>query len=91
MTCQQACLEMKEQAKVVEIDLNDPQELSFLNELKINRNITEPATYVVNSRGQVTGSFNGDTNSSALTASARKVISGSCCAPGSGQTCVPAK
>ncbi len=89
--CQQACMEMQQQAKIVEIDLNDPQELSFLNELKINRNITEPTTYVVNSRGQVTGSFTGDTNAAALTASAKKIVTSSCCPAGSGQTCAPAK
>jgi hypothetical protein len=90
-TCQKACIEMQEKAKVVEIDLDDSKEIAFINELKINRNITEPAIYVVNSKGQITGTFNGDTNSAALTASARKVVSSGCCAPGSGQTCAPAK
>jgi hypothetical protein len=90
-TCQQACNEMQEMAKVIEIDLDDPIETAFLSELKINRNISGPTTYVINSSGQITGTFNGELSTTALVASARKVISSGCCSPGSGKTCAPAK
>ncbi|MCK7519970.1 MAG: hypothetical protein MZV64_20715 [Ignavibacteriales bacterium] len=58
--------------KVIEIDLDDPQEKAFLSELKISQNITEPLTYVINSSGQITGTFNGEANTATLVASARK-------------------
>jgi hypothetical protein len=90
-TCQKACLEMKENAKVIEIDLDDPLENTFLSELNISQNITEPLTYVINSSGQITGTFNGEANTAILVASAKKVITSSCCPAGSGQTCAPAK
>ncbi len=90
-TCQKACIEMQEKAKVVEIDLDDSKEIAFLNELKINRNISEPTTYVINSSGQITGTFNGEVNATALVASAKKVIASGCCPAGSGQTCAPSK
>lgn len=90
-TCQKACFEMKENAKVIEIDLDDPQEKTFLSELKISQTITEPLTYVINSSGQITGAFNGEANTATLVASAKKVITSSCCPAGSGQTCAPAK
>lgn len=90
-TCQQACFEMEKKAKIIEIDLDDPEEQSFIAELKINKEITEPQTYVVNSKGQVTGNFNSEVNSSTLVASATKVVSSGCCPPGSGKSCGPAK
>ena len=90
-TCQKACFEMKENAKVIEIDLDDPLENAFLSELKISQNITEPLTYVINSSGQITGTFNGEANTAILVASAKKVITSSCCPAGSAQTCAPAK
>lgn len=90
-TCQQACFEMEKKAKIVEIDLDDPGEKAFMEELKINQSITEPQTYVVNSKGQVTGNFNSDVNSSTLIATATKVPSSGCCPPGSGKSCGPTK
>ena len=81
-TCAQACVEMQQNAKVIEIDLDDPKEAEFLTELKIDRSLTNPQTFVINSKGQVMGKFDGNVNSAALVASAKKVSAG--CGPGSG-------
>jgi len=90
-TCQQACIEMENKAKIIEVNLDDPQEEQFLAELKIDRQITEPKTYVINAQGQLTGTFDSNVNSATLTASAKKVAASGCCAPGSGKSCGPTK
>ena len=88
-TCQQACIEMEHKAKIIEIDLDDPKEKQFLKSLKVNQTIIEPQTYVINSKGQVTGNFAGDINSNTLVATAKKISS--CCPSGSGKSCGPTK
>jgi len=49
-TCQQACIEMENNARMIEISLDDPKENQFLTELKVNMTATEPTTYVINSK-----------------------------------------
>jgi hypothetical protein len=90
-TCQQACIEMENNAKMIEVSLDDPKETQFLTELKVNMAATEPTTYVINSKGQITGTFTDEVNTTTLVASAKKVAASSCCPPGSGKTCGPAK
>jgi len=90
-TCQQACVEMENNAKMIEISLDDPKEKQFLTELKVNMAAAEPTTYVINSKGQMTGTFTDDVNSTTLVASAKKVAASGCCPSGSGKSCGPAK
>jgi hypothetical protein len=87
-TCQQACIEMQNNAKMIEISLDDPNEKKFLTDLKVNLAATEPMTYVINSKGQITGTFTDDVNATTLVASAKKVSAG-CCPSGSGKSCTP--
>ena len=87
-TCQQACIEMENNAKMIEISMDDSQEKQFLTELKVDMTATAPVTYVINSKGQITGSFGDDVNSATLVATAKKVTSG-CCS--GGKTCGPTK
>jgi hypothetical protein len=86
-TCQQACVEMENNAKMIEISLDDTRENQFLTELKVNMTATEPMTYVINSKGQVTGTFNDDVNTTTLVASAKKVAASGCCPGGSKSGC----
>ena len=88
-TCRQACTEMENNAKMIEISLDDPKENQFLTELRVNMAATEPMTYVINPKGQITGTFSDDVNATTLVASARKVSSG--CCPGSSKGCAPTK
>jgi hypothetical protein len=90
-TCQQACIEMQNNAKMIEISLDDPKETQFLSEIKVNMTATEPTTYVINSKGQITGTFTDDVNSTTLVASAKKVAASGCCPSGSGKSCGPTK
>ena len=89
-TCQQACIEMENNAKMIEISLDDPKEKQFLTELKVNMQANEPMTYVINSKGQITGTFNDDVNSTTLVATAKKVAASGCC-PGGSKSCSPTK
>ena len=87
-TCQQACIEMEQNARIIQIDLDDPKEKAFLASLKINTNISEPQTFVINSKGQVTGKFSGDVNADNLVATAKRVVkTGGCCPGGSSKGC----
>jgi hypothetical protein len=90
-TCQQACIEMENNAKMIEISLDDPKENQFLTELKVDMAAKEPTTYVINSKGQLTGTFTDDVNTNTLVASAKKVAASGCCPPGSGKSCGPTK
>nr|NQU90319.1 hypothetical protein [Bacteroidota bacterium] len=87
-TCKQACIEMEQNAKIIQIDLDDPKEKDFLASLKFNNNISKPQTFVINSKGQVTGKYTGEVNSQILVATAKKVVkSGGCCPGGSSKGC----
>lgn len=89
-TCQQACIEMENNAKMIEISLDDPKETQFLTEIKVNMTATEPTTYVINSKGQITGTFTDDVDATTLVASAKKVAASGCC-PGGSKSCGPVK
>ena len=89
--CQTACTEMKEGAKTVEVDFDDAAEKKFLTSLNITQIGNEPQTFVINTKGQIAGSFKGVTDSKTLVATATKKPAGGCCAPGSGKSCGPTK
>lgn len=89
--CEIACTEMNNNAKVISIDIDDKNETAFINELKIDKSITQPQTYVINAQGQLTGTLNGVIDSKILVATAKKRIAGGCCSPGSGKSCGPTK
>jgi hypothetical protein len=90
-SCETACAEMKENAKIVEVDFDDTSEKKFLNELKISKIGDAPQTYVINSQGQIAGSFTGVTDSKTLVATATKKPAGGCCPSGSNKSCGPTK
>lgn len=91
-TCTQACIEMQNNSKLIGLDLNDQKEKAFIAELKIDPSITSPQTFVINSKGQITGTFNDDVTTTSLVATAKKLPAakgcGSSCAPGA---CGPKK
>jgi hypothetical protein len=85
-TCAQACIEMQNNSKLIGLDLDDQKEKAFIAELKIDPTITSPQTFVINSKGQITGTFNDDVTTTTLVATAKKLPAakgcGSSCAPG---------
>lgn len=92
-TCGQACIEMQNNAKLIALDLDDQKEKTFIAELKIDPTITSPQTFVINSKGQITGTFSDDINTTSLVASAKKLPAakgcGASCTTGAG--CAPKK
>jgi hypothetical protein len=55
--CAAACSKMMGKGTTVEVNMDDPAERDFLNQLKVDLQSNEPVTVVVNAKGQVTGSF----------------------------------
>jgi hypothetical protein len=87
-TCSQACIEMQNNAKLIGLDLDDQKEKAFIAEMKIDPTITSPQTFVINSKGQITGTFNVDVNTTTLVATAKKLPAAKgCCPSGSGAGC----
>lgn len=76
--CAAACGQMAGKCAAVQVDLEDTDELSFLNELKISPEATEPVTVVINAQGQVTGSFQGAVEVGNLVQAASKKAGGCC-------------
>ena len=90
--CKIACSDMKGNAKIVEVNFDDASEKKFLEELKITQIVGDtPRTFVIDSQGQIAGSFTGVTDSKTLVATATKKAVGGCCPPGSKKTCEPTK
>lgn len=88
--CKIACSDMKENAKIVEVDFEDVSEKKFLEELRITLVVGDtPQIFVINSQGQIAGSFTGVTDSKTLVVTATKKAAGGCCPPGSKKTCAP--
>jgi hypothetical protein len=79
-SCKNACKELKDKSVFVPIDMDDKKESSFLQQLRVNMDSTEPATVVVNAQGQVTGNFTGPVEVAKLTQAA---VARGGCGPGS--------
>ncbi|MBR9975604.1 MAG: hypothetical protein KFF77_08475 [Bacteroidetes bacterium] len=86
-SCELACGNMGNKAKTVHIRFTDPEEQNFLKELRISNIGEEAVTYVINSGGQVTGTFTGGTDAKTLVAAATKKVASGCCPTGSGKSC----
>lgn len=95
-SCNNASKQLKDKAVSVFIDMDDKKESLFLEQLKVDKAATTPATYVINSQGQVTENFAGSVEVAKLTKAATTVKKSSCCpggspAPGSKGCAVPPK
>ncbi|MDP2359797.1 MAG: hypothetical protein Q8O14_03450 [bacterium] len=91
--CETACSQLQGKPVTVKVDLDDPRERAFLDQLKIDRDSTTPVTLVVNAQGQVTGSYGSDVDVAKLVQDASKKAGG-CCPPsvqGGASSCGPAK
>ncbi|NTW31638.1 MAG: hypothetical protein HGB12_03275 [Bacteroidetes bacterium] len=79
--CKAAVVQMAYKAELIQIDMDDAKEKTFLELLKINTSSASAATVVINSRGQISGTFYELKDAATLVALAKKVSSGGC-APG---------
>lgn len=91
--CNEAVKSMNNNAITVELNIENQEEATLLDNLKVNALATEPVIYAINKTGQVTGTYNSETAPAQLVLAANKVVSSGCgpkgCAPGS--SCAPAK
>jgi hypothetical protein len=91
--CATACVQSSGQCVVVEIEMDDPAEAAFLTSLKVNSAATEPTILVVNTSGQISGSYTGAAEPGELVAASVKKAGGcapGACAPGA-KSCGPVK
>lgn len=89
--CSQAKDRLEGKAEYVEVDLTDPEEAGFIKELKIDPNLAEPVTFVINPQGQLTGKYGTEVQVANLVEAATRVVKSGCCPPSSGKSCPPAK
>jgi len=61
-----------------QIDMDDPAEVGFLTQMKVNLASTEPVTLVVNAQGQMTGTYSGAMDVASLVQAATKKAGGCC-------------
>ena len=91
--CKEAVKSMNNSAITVELNIDNKEEATLLNNLKVNALATEPVIYAINKAGQITGTFPSETASTQLVLAANKAASSGCgpsgCAPGT--SCAPAK
>ena len=91
--CEKACAEVQGKPVTVKVDLDDPRERAFLDQLSIDRATTTPVTLVVNAQGQVTGTYDGQVDVAKLVQDASRKATG-CCPPsvqGGASSCAPKK
>jgi hypothetical protein len=76
--CAMACQQMAGKSVQVKVNMDDPAEVGFLTEMKVNVASTEPVTLVANAQGQVAGTFTGAVEVANLVTSATKKVGGCC-------------
>lgn len=84
--CATACGQIKGKSTTIQVDLDDPAEAVFLQEIKVDPKATTPTTVVLNAQGQIAGTFTGAADVGALVQAASKKAGG-CCPSGSGKSC----
>ncbi|OGU17833.1 MAG: hypothetical protein A2X61_00985 [Ignavibacteria bacterium GWB2_35_12] len=85
--CQSACKSLKDKATIINLDIDDKNEKTFINKFKFDKNASFPITYVINAQGQISSMFNGITEAKSLVEAANKKVSSGCCPPSSGKVC----
>jgi hypothetical protein len=85
-SCKYALTQMGNNAKIVQMDLDDSKEMEFINQLGVNTVSATTATVVINTVGQITGTYYGPADATILANSAKKVMAG-CCPGGSKKGC----
>lgn len=86
-SCKAAAKTVAVTPAIVEVDLNDAREAAFLKQMGINTLSTKTVTVVVNSTGNITGTFNGEQPAKTLADAANKIVRKSCCPSGSKGGC----
>jgi hypothetical protein len=88
--CKKASTALNGNAVVVDVNLDDKSEASFIALLNPDLAATKTNVMVFTSKGQFSSKFEAPVQSAALITAAKKAPGG-CCPPGSGKSCPPKK
>ncbi len=76
--CKAAKTQLKNKVSIIEIDLADAKEQKFIKQLNLKTTANKSTVLVLNTTGQVTGTFEGNADITQLTQAATKVNKGGC-------------
>lgn len=83
--CKEAISILKNNAVLIEVDMDDSKETNLMNQLRIDKTSSITQTFVINTKGQVSGTATNIPDAQKLADAATTVLSGGC-----GSGCGPA-
>ena len=84
--CKEAVTILKNNAAIVEVDLDDIKEASLIDRLEVDKSSKETTTQVVNVQGQIAGTSSGLPDAAKLAAAAIAPPKSGCCPGGAGSS-----
>jgi hypothetical protein len=82
--CKEAVTILKNNAAIIEVDLDDTKEASLIDRLEVDKSSKETTTQVVNVQGQISGTASGLPDAAKLAAAAIAPPKSGCCPGGAG-------
>ena len=82
--CNAAVTILKNNAAIIEVDLDDSEEADFIKRLEVDKSSKESITQVVNTQGQAVGTSSGLPDAAKLAAAAIAPVKSGCCPGGAG-------
>ena len=84
--CKEAVTILKNNAAIIEVDLDDTKEASLIDRLEVDKSSKETTTQVVNVQGQIAGTSSGLPDAAKLAAAAIAPPKSGCCPGGAGSS-----
>ncbi len=84
--CKEAVTILKNNAAIIEVDLDDIKEASLIDRLEVDKSSKETTTQVVNVQGQIAGTSSGLPDAAKLAAAAIAPPKSGCCPGGAGSS-----
>lgn len=84
--CKEAVTILKNNAAIIEVDLDDTKEASLIDRLEVDKSSKETTTQVVNVQGQISGTASGLPDAAKLAAAAIAPPKSGCCPGGAGSS-----
>ena len=81
--CKNAVIKLKNNAVIIEVDMDDNKEVNFMNQLRIDKSSLVSSTLVINAQGQVAGTSTGVPDAAKLASAVTAPVK-SGCGPGCG-------
>ena len=79
-----AVTKLKNNAVIVEVDMDDSKEVNFMNQMQIESSSLVSTTLVINAQGQVAGTSTGVPDATKLASAATAPVKSGCCPGGAG-------